>query len=277
MAYTKLGWTNGSGNALNDDNLNYIEDGIEAAAATADSAATTANAAITPGELDARVPDPSGEPDDRFLTTSSGSLVYADAPSGGASDAASVTFDNATSGLSATNVQAAIDEVAASSGGGGAASPTLEIAPGNAAEDAKYERYILGNRGNGYLENSDGSGIPYSGEMYMFLKAHVFATRRDNYTGGRQAATWEMTAHFYNQNGHDNLQSTNVTEIHADNNSSPGHAWTAPAWLHNEIGSRVEINLTDVADAGDADGVEIIAVVEVLRVNGLDAVHFEIG
>lgn len=103
MAYSKQTWADGPGGGtpITAARLAHIENGIEASASTADDATTTANAAITPAELNARVPDPSGQVDNRFLTTSSGTLVYADAPEGGGggaptADPINVTMDAGT-------------------------------------------------------------------------------------------------------------------------------------------------------------------------------------
>lgn len=50
-------------------------------------------------------------------------LFYRGTGSGGATDASNVSYDNASSGLSATNVQQAIDELAANEGSTGAEYP----------------------------------------------------------------------------------------------------------------------------------------------------------
>ena len=93
-----------------------------AAQSTADGAVTTANAASTKADaVDAKADANAGKIGDltTLTTTAKTDLVAAinevNAKPSGASSAADVTYDNTTSGLSATNVQAAIDELAQSS------------------------------------------------------------------------------------------------------------------------------------------------------------------
>jgi hypothetical protein len=56
-------------------------------------------------------------------------VLFADVPSGLSTGAADVTYDNGTSGLAATDVQAAIDELAAAGGGGGGTAWQLTFRP----------------------------------------------------------------------------------------------------------------------------------------------------
>lgn len=113
---------------------------------------------------------------------------------GGASDAVDVTYDPAASGLAATDVQAAIDEVAASGGGGGGlvALDEVTVGAGGAANiafsaiDQGYAALVIAVD-NGRTEGSaiDYLCVRYNGDAGAHYSSLRGATTLYDYSEGR--------------------------------------------------------------------------------------------
>lgn len=95
-------------------------------------------------DVDAAAPS-----DGEVLAWNSADSEWQPSPPGGAPDAEQVSYDNTTSGLTATDVQAAIDELAASPGGGASTTQPDECISGLIVNPANGDYRIVVNAPHG--------------------------------------------------------------------------------------------------------------------------------